>query len=186
MHSQLIVLPLSTLSKQNPRISLCCRPQWRLQAAPRCSISFHSIHRWHRHEGPIQCIKYRRQFHTQHERPIYHDPLLLSTSSAKLESRQQNSSQGLPNNTGRAKQGQSHRKQIAVLGGGISGLSSAYYLTREFPSAQITIYEGSNRLGGWINTQVVDVGDDKIIFEQGPRTLQPQRLSSLVTLDLVR
>ncbi|KAI9810347.1 MAG: N-acetyl-glucosamine-6-phosphate deacetylase [Pycnora praestabilis] len=77
-------------------------------------------------------------------------------------------------------------KDIAVLGGGITGLASAFYLSKELPHARVTIYEGSSRLGGWLHTKHVDVGSGNIIFEQGPRTLRPSLPNGYVTLDLVR
>lgn len=75
---------------------------------------------------------------------------------------------------------------IAVLGGGVSGLASAHYLTRELPHAKITIYEESDRLGGWLNSRQVNVKQGDIVFEQGPRSLRPNTPASLVTLDMVR
>jgi hypothetical protein len=36
-----------------------------------------------------------------------------------------------------------------------------------------------------LNTQKVNVGDGTVIFEQGPRTLQPHRISSIATLSMV-
>ncbi|KAL8999235.1 MAG: hypothetical protein Q9169_001900 [Polycauliona sp. 2 TL-2023] len=75
---------------------------------------------------------------------------------------------------------------VAVLGGGITGLASAYYLTQQLPKAHITLFEGSSRLGGWLHSKQIDVGTGKIVFEQGPRTLRPSRPNGWVTLDLIR
>ena len=75
--------------------------------------------------------------------------------------------------------------QIAILGGGITGLAAAHYLTRELPQAEITIYEGSDRLGGWMKSKRVNVGTGNVVFEQGPRTLRPNPPAGLVTLDIV-
>lgn len=76
-------------------------------------------------------------------------------------------------------------KEVAVLGGGITGLASAWYISRELPHARITLYEGSHRLGGWLHSKQIDVGDSKVVFEQGPRTLRPSVPNGLVTLELV-
>lgn len=76
-------------------------------------------------------------------------------------------------------------QQIAVLGGGITGLSAAHYLSRELPNAQITIYEGGKRLGGWLNSEQIDVGNGYITVEQGPRTLRAGTPASLATLEIV-
>ena len=75
--------------------------------------------------------------------------------------------------------------QIAVLGGGITGLASAYYLSRSLPNAKITLFEGTSRLGGWLHSKQVDVGNGRVLFEQGPRTLRAVAPNGLITLDLV-
>lgn len=64
-------------------------------------------------------------------------------------------------------------KEIAVLGGGITGLTAAYNLARSIPHANITIYEKSGRLGGWIESEVVPVTGGEVLFEWGPRSLRP-------------
>lgn len=74
---------------------------------------------------------------------------------------------------------------VAVLGGGITGLVSAYYLSKEFSNAKIVLFEGSSRLGGWVKSEKVDVGNGSVIFEQGPRNLRPSIPNGLITLDLV-
>ncbi len=74
--------------------------------------------------------------------------------------------------------------QVGVLGGGITGLASAYYLSRK-PDIQVTLFEAENRLGGWLRSVSVDVPDGKVLFEQGPRTLRPNPPNGFVTLDLV-
>ena len=74
--------------------------------------------------------------------------------------------------------------EIAVLGGGITGLASAYYISKEFPRAKITIYEAGPRLGGWLQSTHVEVPGGRVLFEHGPRTLRTG-LSSLVTSHLV-
>ncbi|KAH3794896.1 protoporphyrinogen oxidase-like [Dreissena polymorpha] len=56
-----------------------------------------------------------------------------------------------------------------VIGGGISGLSSAYYLKKSAKFSKIIILEASNRVGGWIKT-VTSEGGAKM--ELGPRSLR--------------
>lgn len=71
-----------------------------------------------------------------------------------------------------------------ILGGGISGLSSAYYLLQKAnPSHIATVFEASNRLGGWIQTNV-PTGDRRVRFEYGPRTIRPKGERGLNTLKL--
>ena len=81
--------------------------------------------------------------------------------------------------------GQNEVKEVAILGGGITGLASAWYLSQELPHAKITLYEGNSRLGGWLHSRQVDVGDSNVVFEQGPRTLRPSVPNGIITLELV-
>lgn len=74
---------------------------------------------------------------------------------------------------------------IAVLGGGITGLASAYYLSRNLLNANITLIEASSRLGGWLHSKSIDIDTGKVVFEQGPRNLRPTAPNGLITLDLV-
>lgn len=69
-----------------------------------------------------------------------------------------------------------------VLGGGISGLSAAYYLLKQSNHAP-KLFEASNRFGGWIKTDVSSA-DQKVRFECGPRTLRPKGVKGLNTLEL--
>lgn len=85
---------------------------------------------------------------------------------------------------------------VAVLGGGLTGLTTAYYLAKWLPpTAKITLLEASDRLGGWIKTDRVPVkvgGVEGVVsFERGPRSLSSLnkstwRFDDLVLWDLVR
>ncbi|PTB64159.1 Protoporphyrinogen oxidase [Trichoderma citrinoviride] len=85
---------------------------------------------------------------------------------------------------------------VAVLGGGLTGLTAAYYLAKWLPpTAKITLLEASDRLGGWIRTERVPVkvgGVEGVVsFERGPRSLSSLnkstwRFDDLVLWDLVR
>ncbi|MEJ0010573.1 MAG: FAD-dependent oxidoreductase [Alphaproteobacteria bacterium] len=47
--------------------------------------------------------------------------------------------------------------KLAVAGGGITGLSAAYYALKQgVPGDRIDVYEGSNRLGGKIESATLD------------------------------
>ena len=63
-------------------------------------------------------------------------------------------------------------KDVAVLGGGITGLATAFELARILPNAKITIYETAKKLGGWMDSEIVPVRDGEVLFEWGPRTLR--------------
>jgi len=60
--------------------------------------------------------------------------------------------------------------RIGIIGGGIAGLSAAYYATKKDPSAQITVIEASDRWGGKITTDRVAFDDGQFIIEGGPDT----------------
>jgi hypothetical protein len=76
--------------------------------------------------------------------------------------------------------------RIAVLGGGLTGLCTAFYLATRIPSARVTIYEKSTRVGGWLDSEIVNVGDGQVLFDWGPRTIRPDPLGAgRATLHLV-
>jgi len=60
--------------------------------------------------------------------------------------------------------------RIIIVGGGIAGLSAAYYASKRLPDAQITLIETSDRWGGKITTDRVAFGDGQFIIEGGPDT----------------
>lgn len=45
---------------------------------------------------------------------------------------------------------------IAIIGGGISGLATAFYINRLLPEANVTVYEKEARVGGKAMTQSID------------------------------
>lgn len=54
--------------------------------------------------------------------------------------------------------------RVAIIGGGLTGLSTAYYLAREQPNVDIHIYEQADHCGGKIQTKRVD----GFVVELGP------------------
>jgi len=68
--------------------------------------------------------------------------------------------------------------KLTIIGGGIAGLSAAYYATKNIPNAQITLIESSEYWGGKITTNRVTFdevpelsrGDGQFIIEGGPDT----------------
>ncbi|QSZ33754.1 hypothetical protein DSL72_005325 [Monilinia vaccinii-corymbosi] len=105
-------------------------------------------------------------------------------SGSVSSNNREGTSAGIESEDGSAEE--SREPNVAVLGGGITGLATAYYLTRMAPHVKVTLYEGSDRLGGWLRTKHVDVGDGEVVFEQGPRTLRPNTPAGYVTLNLIR
>jgi oxygen-dependent protoporphyrinogen oxidase len=75
--------------------------------------------------------------------------------------------------------GAARRPRVLVAGGGISGLSLAWFVRRLVPSARVTIAEASNRAGGWVHSRRHAGGD---VEELGPRSALPrsERLLRLI------
>jgi NAD(P)-binding Rossmann-like domain len=63
-------------------------------------------------------------------------------------------------------------KNVAVVGGGITGLAAAYHLTKALPNAKITLFEAKKKLGGWLDSELIPVDSGEVLFEWGPRTLR--------------
>ncbi|MCJ8745357.1 hypothetical protein PDJAM_G00129460 [Pangasius djambal] len=62
------------------------------------------------------------------------------------------------------------QKCVAVLGGGIGGLSACYYLSKTSNVSKVVLLEATGRFGGWINTTR---REDGAVFEHGPRGVRP-------------
>lgn len=67
-------------------------------------------------------------------------------------------------------------KNIAVIGGGVTGLAATYHLSRTLPDARITLFEAKKKLGGWLESELIPVDDGEVLFEWGPRTLRTDSL----------
>lgn len=68
--------------------------------------------------------------------------------------------------------------KIVILGGGISGISAAWYARKKYPNAQIALFEKTDRLGGWMQTS----REGGYLFEKGPRTFSASRCPHLLEL----
>lgn len=68
------------------------------------------------------------------------------------------------------------RRKVAVVGGGITGLTAAYYVYREAEArgegVEVTLLEGSDRLGGRVNT----LRRDGFVIERGPDSFLARKL----------
>jgi protoporphyrinogen/coproporphyrinogen III oxidase len=60
--------------------------------------------------------------------------------------------------------------RIIVVGGGIAGLSAAYYAQKNTPDAHITLIESASQWGGKITTDRVAFDGGQFIIEGGPDT----------------
>jgi uncharacterized protein len=52
------------------------------------------------------------------------------------------------------------RRQVAVIGAGVAGLTAAYLLQRAF---DVTLYEAQQRLGGHAHTHDIPVADGRVL-----------------------
>ena len=66
-----------------------------------------------------------------------------------------------------------HKKHTVIIGGGITGLSAAYYLNKETKDMDITLIEASEVLGGKIQS----VQKDGFTFERGPDSFLERKQS---------
>ncbi|OQE23186.1 hypothetical protein PENSTE_c009G06841 [Penicillium steckii] len=73
---------------------------------------------------------------------------------------------------------------VAVVGGGITGLTAAWKLTQDSKCNEITLYEKSHRLGGWMESETIPVDGGKVVFEYGPRTLRWSRPAAQSILEM--
>ena len=72
---------------------------------------------------------------------------------------------------------------LCVLGGGVAGLSAAYYALSNPGVRRVVVLESSSRLGGWIQTIR---NSDGVLYEKGPRTIRPAGAQGANTLALVQ
>ncbi len=65
--------------------------------------------------------------------------------------------------------------RIVVVGGGISGLATSFYLSRMEPASKVTLLESSDRLGGIIRTD----SEGGFLMEGGPDAFVAQKKQAL-------
>lgn len=77
---------------------------------------------------------------------------------------------------------------IGVVGAGISGLTYAYFVSKIRPDLKITIFDKSEKVGGWIQTaELFDDNTHEIIkLDKGPRSLRGVSDGTLVILDILK
>ncbi|PKY03097.1 putative protoporphyrinogen oxidase [Aspergillus campestris IBT 28561] len=73
----------------------------------------------------------------------------------------------------------------AVIGAGITGLTTAHRLSKDPNCSHITVYEKSPGVGGSMKSEIMAVDGGNVIFEQGPRTLRATVPGGLPLMDLL-
>lgn len=77
--------------------------------------------------------------------------------------------------------------RIAVVGGGVSGLTFTYFLSKLRPDVKVTLYEKQDRCGGWIHSDIIDDGEgNRVMVEKGPRTLRGVSDGSVIIVQTLR
>ena len=71
------------------------------------------------------------------------------------------------------------KKRVIIVGGGIAGLSAAYYLQKEGLPIEVKLIEASDRLGGVIQT----VKKDGFVIEKGPDSIVATKKSGLELIE---
>ncbi|XP_049325053.1 protoporphyrinogen oxidase [Astyanax mexicanus] len=74
------------------------------------------------------------------------------------------------------------QKSVAVLGGGIGGLSACYHLSKSSQVSKVVLLEASGRCGGWLSSSR---REDGAVFEHGPRGVRPAGAAGKNTLNMV-
>ncbi len=69
------------------------------------------------------------------------------------------------------------KTRVIVLGGGISGLSLAWYLSK-FETCEVILLEREARVGGFLQT----ISTDGFLFEKGPKIFKAARSTALLEL----
>lgn len=69
----------------------------------------------------------------------------------------------------------------SILGGGLAGLTSAFYLATRHGVPKVNLFEASSSFNGWCRSQ----NCDGYYFESAPRTLRPRGLTGNTTLELI-
>src|SRR5579859_5620771 len=73
--------------------------------------------------------------------------------------------------------------RVTIIGGGITGLSTAWYLQQQAhkkgPNIQVTVLEASDRWGGKIRTEKVEIDGASFVVESGPDSFITQKPAAL-------
>lgn len=78
-------------------------------------------------------------------------------------------------------------EELTILGGGISGLSLAWFVASCRPDIKVRVLEASERVGGFMNTEQYSSKEGQsTFFEWGPRTLLPSHVGTQIAVQLAQ
>ncbi|ELR04221.1 oxygen-dependent protoporphyrinogen oxidase [Pseudogymnoascus destructans] len=144
----------------------------------------------HAHEARLvmllrRCYRSPRSLSARRGERLYSTMWVLGTSAPRPRAGQSscktgNSARSLTSTTGGAPE------HVAVLGGGITGLVAAATAAQLNPDTRVTVYESSDRLGGYVQSEVVQSSDGPVVFELGPRSLRPATARGYYALSMAQ
>ncbi|KAJ1506352.1 hypothetical protein HMI54_001629 [Coelomomyces lativittatus] len=80
--------------------------------------------------------------------------------------------------------------KVAVIGGGITGLSCAFYLKKYVPwvSSVLLLEKHPTKWGGWIDSEIkmLPNSNQPCLLENGPRALKPSGFAGFLTSSLIQ
>ncbi|GMM52060.1 oxygen-dependent protoporphyrinogen oxidase [Starmerella bacillaris] len=71
---------------------------------------------------------------------------------------------------------------LTIIGAGVTGLTTAWFVNKARPDVKIRILDNRNRIGGWMETTQNKFG----FFESGPRTLLPGHTGTTAILSILK
>lgn len=77
-------------------------------------------------------------------------------------------------------------QELLILGGGISGLSLAWFVAHSRPDVKIKLIEQSDSFGGWMQSETINKDGESTVFEYGPRTLLPSSAGVVIAVQMIR
>lgn len=77
-------------------------------------------------------------------------------------------------------------QELLVLGGGISGLTLAWFVAHSRPDVKIKLIEQSDSFGGWMQSETLSKNGESTVFEYGPRTLLPSSAGVVIAVQIIR
>lgn len=75
---------------------------------------------------------------------------------------------------------------LVIVGGGISGLSLAWFVAHSRPDVRIRILEQEDHVGGYMHTMPSQTENNADYFEQGPRTLLPSHPGTVIAAQMMK
>lgn len=76
-------------------------------------------------------------------------------------------------------------QELCVIGGGLSGLSLAYFVSKSRPDINVRVLEAKDTVGGYMESKPQQIENEQTVFEFGPRTLLPSHPGTVIAVQLI-